>query len=471
MTVADAHPAEAAESAAIREMPKVPGWPWLGNIAGMATNPARFFYDCYRKYGPVFEMKLLGKRYKVIAGTEAAMFMSSREGKECLRSREFWEGLTKEYKATRSLPGSDGEEHKALRDVLKHGYSKESIEGRYNELITITDGSIERDWPTGREVPVVEAMQFMVTDQLGTILTGAAPLEYVADIRITILNILNVLVTRQRPKFFLWNPRYQKAKRRVFELGEKMLADYKAQKAAGTREGHNLIDDIMEANSTNKWIMPDDNLRLHLTAPYVAGLDTVANTTAAIVYTVLKHPEVHARVKEEVDTLFAEGEITEAGLLKRIPVLNGAIMETMRLYPIAVAQMRAANKDFVFEGCQFHEGELMYVATCVPHFMEEFYPDPEKFDIDRYSKERAEHRKQGAYSAYGRGPHTCLGKSLAEIQIALSMARLFYRLDMSLISPDYVLKTKTAPTPGPAMSFKIRVDGYRQHPAASQKAA
>ena len=54
-----------------------------------------------------------------------------------------------------------------------------------------------------------------------------------------------------------------------------------------------------------------------------------------------------------------------------------------------------------------------------------------------------------------------LGKSLAEVQIALSMARVFYKLDLELESPNYELKTKTAPTPGPAMDFKVRVKGLR----------
>ena len=136
-------------------------------------------------------------------------------------------------------------------------------------------------------------------------------------------------------------------------------------------------------------------------------------------------------------------------------------METMRLYPIAVAQMRTATKDFVFEGHQIKEGEMVYLGTSVPHFMDEYYPDAKKFDIDRYQKPRAEHLKAGAYSPYGRGPHTCLGKSLAEVQIALSMARLFHKLDLELESPDYVLKTKTAPTPGPSTDFKVRVKGFR----------
>lgn len=450
-----------SEPLTIQPTPTVPGLPLIGSTLDMARDPARFFVDCYRKYGPVFRIRVLNHTYTALAGVEAANFMGTREGKECLRSKEFWQGLIKEYGATRALPGEDGESHKELRDIMRRGYSRESIKGRYNELVKITDGSIERDWKSGQLVPVVQAMQYMVVDQLGTILTGSAPLEYVKDIRTTILYILNVLVTRQRPKFLLLRPEYRNAKARVFELGRKMIADWQARASNKSDGAKNLVDDVMEAHVQHPEIMPASDLILTITGPYVAGLDTVANTTGAIVYTVLKHPEVKQRVLREVDSLFAEGSISEDHLLHRLPALNGAIMETMRLYPIAVAQMRTANKDFVFEGHAIREGEMLYVATSVPHFMEEFYPNPEKFDIDRYEKPRAEHLKPGVYSPYGRGPHTCLGKSLAEVQIALSMARLFYRLDLALEPADYVLKTKTAPTPGPAMNFKVRVKGYR----------
>ena len=443
------------------ETPQVPGLPLLGSVLDMAKDPAKFFLDCYRKFGPVFRVKLLGNTYTVIAGVEAANFMGTREGKDCLRSKEFWEGLVKEYGATRTLTGEDGEAHKELRDIMRRGYSRESIKGRYNELVDITDRSIERDWKLGQLAPVVQGMQYMVVDQLGSILTGAAPLEYVQDIRTTILYILNVLVTRQRPKILLKNPKYKKAKARVFELGEKMIADYYAKIGGKKDEDKNLIDDIMDAHVNNPRVMPKSDLILTLTGPYVAGLDTVANTTSAVVYTVLKHPEVLARIQKEVDALFANGRIEEEDLLKKLPAVNGAIMETMRLYPIAVAQMRTATRDFLFAGHQIKAGEMLYVGTSVPHFMNEYYPNADKFDIDRYEKPRSEHMQSGVYSPYGRGPHTCLGKSLAEVQMALSMARLFYRLDMELDPPGYTLKTKTAPTPGPEMGFKVKVKGYR----------
>jgi cytochrome P450 len=447
----------------LKEPRPVRGIPLIGNTLEMAKNPARFFVRCYREYGPVFRINLLGTPYAVIAGAEAANFMGTREGRESLRSKEFWEGLVNEYGARRTLTGVDGELHNKLRTVMRHGYSKESLKGRYDELIAITDQVLARDWRVGEQVPVLQAMQYIVTEQLGAMIVGQSPREYVKDIRTTILYILNVLVTRQRPRFLLKDPRYKRAKARVEELGRKMIADYEASVAAGTRDlaKRNLVDDIMEAHQRDPELIPGSDLILNLTGPFVAGLDTVANTVSAFVYSVLKHPEVLERVKREADALFAKGTITEEDL-KKIPSIDGAVMETMRLYPIAVAQMRTATRDFEFSGHRIREGELLFVATSVPHFMEEYFPSPEKFDIDRYERPRAEHLKPGVYSPYGRGPHTCLGKSLAEVQMSLTMARLFHKLDLALDPPDYVLETKTTPTPGPSMKFSVRVRGERQ---------
>jgi cytochrome P450 len=423
----------------------------------MAKDPARFFVRCYREHGPVFRVRLMGRTYTVIAGADAADFLNTREGRECLRSKEFWQGLVDEYGATRVISGEDGDSHKELREIMRRGYSREAIKGRLDELVAITDRSIERDWRPGGRVPVVRAMQYMVTDQLGSILTGGAPMEYVPDIRLTTLYILNVLVTRQRPKLLLKSPRYRRAKARVFELGEQMIADYHA-----SPDGHdNLVRDIMAAHVTNPRAMPAQDLVLSLTGPFVAGLDTVANTVGAFVYAVLKHPEVLARVQAEADALFAGGGSLDDDALKKIPAIRGALMETMRLYPIAVAQMRTATRDFTFAGHPIKAGETLYIGTSVPHFMAEYFPDPDRFDIDRYEKPRAEHMRSGAYSPYGRGQHTCLGKSLADVQMMLSMARLFHRLELELDPPGYTLATKTAPTPGPSMRFRVKVRGHR----------
>lgn len=361
----------------------VRGLPVLGNALRMAKDPAQFFVDCYREHGPVFRVRVLGREQAVLAGPEAPEFLGTREGRESLRSREFWSGLVDEYGATRTLPGEDGASHRELRDIMRRGYSREAVADRLDELVAIIDRNIDRSWRPGTTVSVLRSMQTLVTDQLGELMTGASRPEYVADIRLATTYLINVLVTRQRPRLLLRDPRYRRAKRRVLELSERMIADRaRATTAAG---------------------------------------EPAAGTRPA---------------------------------MRTIPSIRGALMETMRLFPVAVVQMRTATRDFTFHGHRINAGETIYVGTTVPHFLEEFFPDPTRFDIDRYEKPRAEHLRAGAYSPYVRGQHVCLGKTLAEVQMLVTMARIFHRLDLSLESPDYVLARKTSPNPGPALSFR-----------------
>ncbi|MEM9013697.1 MAG: cytochrome P450 [Pseudomonadota bacterium] len=452
--------AVAVEEPGYKEIPSVTGLPLVGNTLEMAKDPASFFVRCYKEYGPVYKVNVFGRESIVIAGPESAMFMSSKEGRESLRSKEFWDDFVKFHGAEKSLTREDGETHERLRRVMRRGFSREAVSGRYHLLSNVCDISIERDWKIGDLVPVVEAFQYMIVHQLGEVLTGDAPLEYVRDIRVNVLYLLNILVTRQRPKFLLHRGEFKKANARVKELGSRMVSEYKAHADAGTLP-KNLIGDIVQAHVDDPELIPEHDLALVLTGPYVAGLDTVANTLAAAVYGVLKTPGVLEKVQAEADALFENDTIVERDVLG-LKYINNVAKEAMRLWPIAVAQMRTATRDFEYEGFLIPEGEMIYIGTSVPHFMDEYFPDPFKFEPERYNAPRKEHLQRGAYSPFGRGPHTCLGQGLAEVQMSLSLARLFHRLNLSLDPPDYTLKTKTAPTPGPAMDFKVKVVSERR---------
>jgi cytochrome P450 len=443
-----------------KRIPVVRGLPVVGSVADLARDPQAFFVRNYLEHGPVYRVRALNRTLTVLAGPELARWMGSREGQASLRSREVWQGLVDEYGANHTLTGLDGPEHRRMREIMRRGYSREAMRGRLDDVVAITDRCLDRDWRPGSSVPVVTAVQYLVTNQLGTVLTGQAPVEYITDIRTTILYILNALVTKQRPAVLLKRPKYRRAKARVAELGQRMIRDFHARPAPPD-DRRTLVDDIMAAHAKDPAFIAENDLVLALTGPYVAGLDTVANTVASLVYAVLKHPEVLARVQAEADELFAGGPLTDEALAD-LPVINGVVQETMRVYPIAVAQPRVANKDFSYAGYRITEGEPVYCAVTVPHFLPEFFPNPHEFDIDRYGPDRREHTRPGAFSPFGRGQHTCLGKGIADVQMTLTAARLFHRLDLALDPPGYVLRRKAAPTPGPVMGFSIRVTGERR---------
>ena len=443
-----------------KKIPKAGGIPFVGNTLEMSKDPAAFFVRCYRDYGPVFQVNVFGRKQYVIAGTEAAKLMSTKLGREGLRSKEFWQDFVDHFGASKTLTQIDGDDHRRLRGIMRKGFSREAVEGRYHELADIADQSIVRDWKIGDSVPVVEAFQYMIVHMIGEIMSGDAPLEYVKDIRTNILFLLNVLVTRQRPRFFLNSPRFKKAAKRVDELGDKLVAQFKHYAETG-KLPDNLLGDVMQAHIDDPEFVQARDLSVLLTGPYVAGLDTVANTVAACTYGILKTPGVLEKVQAEADALYAKETVTEADV-RGLTYIQGCIKEAMRLWPIAVAQMRTTNFDIEFEGYTIPKDEMIFIGTSVPHFMEEYFPNPTVFDPERYSEERREHMKPGAYAPFGRGPHTCLGQNLAEVLMGMIMSRLFHRLDMSLDPPGYDLKTKTAPTPGPAMSFAVKIKGERR---------
>jgi len=418
-----------------KKIPKVKGIPLVGSTIEMGKDPAAFFAKCYREYGPVYQVNVFGRKQIVIAGAEAAKFMSTKAGRVGLRSKEFWDDFVDHFGASKTLTQIDGEDHRRMRQIMRAGFSREAAEGQYHKITQYIDESIERDWTIGQRTGVLEAFQF------------------------NILFLLNVLVARVKPKFFLHSPKFKKASKRVDELGEKTVARFMKHAEEGTLP-KNLLGDIMRAHFDDPEFVQKRDLAVLLTGPYVAGLDTVANTVSGALYGILKTPSVLEKVQAEADALYAKETVTSMDV-RNLDYIQGCIKESMRLWPVAVGQMRTTTQEIEFEGYKIPAEEMLIIGTSVPHFMDEYFPDHKAYDPERYNEERKEHMCPGAYSPFGRGAHTCLGQNLAEVLMGMLISRVFHRLDLALESPDYELKTKSFPTPGPAMSFTVKVVGER----------
>ena len=93
--------------------------------------------------------------------------------------------------------------------------------------------------------------------------------------------------------------------------------------------------------------------------------------------------------------------------------------------------------------------------------METYFPNPELFDIDRYTPERKEHKQPGVYAPFGIGAHTCLGQGMAEMQMGLTIATLFHFAELKLSPADYELGFDPVPTLSPDKKMKFEVVRWR----------
>jgi cytochrome P450 len=417
----------------------------------MYTDVLGYLVEQYQRMGPIFRLGVMGDTYTVIAGKEANLFMS-REGNDHFQSKEFWEDMDRELGAETTLISSDGEVHSRLRQLQKRGYSRSAIEAHLPEVVSITRKAIA-SWPVGESRAVYPFLQDVITEQLGTIIAGRAPGDYVQDVVYFVRNALLVLVTRQRPRFLLATPAYRRARQRSYELGEQIL-DWHRRNPPTDRQP-NLIDDALQAASEGNLIKQKDLMPVAL-GPYIAGLDTAASTAAFLAYALLKHPHLMEMLRPEMESLFEDGTPTPQKM-RQVDVLHRVVLETLRRYPIAPAVQRTVTKPFEFAGHRVEAGGRIFIGTTVAHFIPELHPDPYRFDIDRYLPERNEHRIPGAFAPFSLGAHTCLGAGLAEIQIMLTIATMLHGARFEMEPPDYDLKTRTAPTPAPDKSFRMRL--------------
>ena len=127
------------------------------------------------------------------------------------------------------------------------------------------------------------------------------------------------------------------------------------------------------------------------------------------------------------------------------------------MYPVAPLVVRTAANSFEFAGYRIRAAEQVMIATAVPHYLPECFPEPERFDIGRYGPDRAEHRQPYVYAPFGLGAHRCLGNGFAEVQIAATMATLLHEVDLALDRTGYNLKTTQMPLPAPDRSFRVCV--------------
>ncbi len=428
------------------------GLPVAGHAFHLSGDLRAFLTKQYLKLGPVFEVNAFGRKIVVMAGREANQFMI-REGKAHLRNRELVEGMGQDLGASNILLGMDGPEHLRLRKTQRHGYSREIILQQMSQAVAVAESEMSR-LPPDRPIGGFHTIQRISTEQIAVISAGTSSLDYLEDTIAFGEMMLAVYVTKRQPRFMSRMPRIKRALRRMEELFEKALASHEPELRTGDRR--DIVDDLLELHRSSPDFMPDTDLFINVMGPFLVGIETVSASTAFMLYALLKHPDLLERVRVEADGLFAGGG-PDVDKLHGMTVTQRVILETLRMYPIAPALFRTVTNSFDFAGYRIPAGTPLIVALSVPHYLPKLFPDPERFDIDRYSPERRENAQPGAYAPFGLGHHSCLGQGFAQVQMLLTIATMLHRAEIALDPPGYQLKIKQTPTPRPHHSFKVRL--------------
>jgi cytochrome P450 family 3 subfamily A len=157
---------------------------------------------------------------------------------------------------------------------------------------------------------------------------------------------------------------------------------------------------------------------------FVAGYETTANTLSLFAYCMAVNSDCQDKLIAEVDEVMKGQDHVTYDLAHSMPYLDRCLMETQRLYPVGPRADRVADEDVTINGVFIPKGMTVIIPIYALHMDPEVWPDPHKFNPDRFLPEETAARNPYYYQPYGTGPRNCIGMRLALTEMKMAIVHI-----------------------------------------------
>ncbi len=415
------------------------------------------FANLAAKYGPVFEVRIPFRQNVIFLAGLKTNKWAHRMGRLYLRSKEYFEGVDKAYGVSRSVHSIDGADHFRFRKSLHTAYSRRTLTKRLNEVYDLARTHMA-SWDVGTTMPVQAMLRPFMNAQTSPLLANIDTQAEIEDALEFKVRVLNIGIIKMLPRFMLKTPAMRRRAKAMHQILDRMQRTHTAGQRVGMHE--DVVDAYLALHASDPQFLPESDLSLPLGAILMTAM-YMGDQIGFTLYWLLQNPELYDQVTAEADALWAEGDPSEEDFSQdRIDVTHRVLMESLRMTPIAPFSMRTVMNTCVVEGYELPVGSQIVIAQTATHYLEEAFPDPWKFDIDRYIPPRNEHLGTG-YAPYGLGTHSCLGSRWAELHIVINLLMLTHHFKIELARPYKRLPMDPLPSQSPSNKLKIRLAEQR----------
>jgi len=207
--------------------------------------------------------------------------------------------------------------------------------------------------------------------------------------------------------------------------------------------------------------MTDQQVRDEAMTLFLAGHETTANALTWTWYLLSRHADVETRLHAELDQVLGDRP-AKAEDMPRLTYTWRVLAEAMRLYPPAWVIGRRAIEDYEVAGYRMPKGSIVLVSQWVTHRDARFFPDPDRFDPDRWTDEARAARPRFAYFPFGAGPRICIGEHFAWLEGVLVLATLARRWRPRL-APGHRVALQPSITLRPKGGMKMLLESASAH--------
>jgi len=264
-----------------------------------------------------------------------------------------------------------------------------------------------------------DADVFTETDELGAAMTIIT--EYVA-------HALSMLL----PPPYSWPTPRNLRMHKAVQVVRNRIQRFIDERYTNSTGRNDFLSILLQARDEEGNPMSAEQVMAECATLFGAGHETTATALSWTWYLLCQHPERYQKVQQEVDSVL-QGRTPTYDDLARLPYCLQVFKEAMRLYPPAYAFSRRALRDVEIDSYRVPKGRVVLIAPYTMHRREEYFPDSEKFDPERFTPEREKRLPRYAYLPFGAGPRICIGMYFAMMEGHLLLATLAQRVSFSLV--------------------------------------
>ncbi|MBK8489410.1 MAG: cytochrome P450 [Saprospirales bacterium] len=222
-----------------------------------------------------------------------------------------------------------------------------------------------------------------------------------------------------------------------------------AERRQATKRPDDLLTMLVEAQDAESGAgMSDQQLRDEAITLFAAGHETSANALSWTLMLLTQHPDIMQKLVAEIATVL-EGRPPAWEDLPRLSYTRQVMEESMRLFPPAHAFGRIAMADDAIMGYRIPKGSSVFFSVYGLHRNPDYWPDPERFDPNRFAPGKEKERPKLAYMPFGAGPRMCIGNHFALVEIQLLLVLLLQRFSFELVPGQQIV-------PQPLVTLKPR---------------
>src|SRR5262245_22434472 len=403
----------------------------------------------YEKHGPVVAQLGREARFLNLFGPDANRFVLV-DPERIFSSRIPWMGIM-----GRIFPNGllllDGQEHQSDRRLMHGAFARSAIDGYAERMSPMIETGLGA-WPAhGTKVKMFKRFKQLTLDIATRIFIGVDPGDSARPMNRAFSDMVAASMSRIRlPIRGLEFRRGLDGRQFMLRFLTNILADKRA--SADT----DMLARLCRARDPEGEAFSDQRIMDHMIFLMMAAHDTTTSTLTSMTYELARHPEWQERAR--AGSLALGKPHAEAEDVERLASLTWIMREALRRYPPLPVIPRVATRDFEWSGYTIRAGAMVVVSPIHTHHMAEWWTEPFRFDPARFSPERAEdERHSHSWIPFGAGPHVCLGKRFAEIQIRSVMHQMLLRWRWS-VPASYRMPVQQAPISKPVDGLPITLE-------------